>query len=518
MYYTIPYHISKRVFPASAKGLVLYRREAVRNFFGRLNSQDRYTAVVGPPGIGKSVNAFAYALGLVKATERRVVWLQPDMQVMVFIGTDKLDIRNMTAKFNPNISHLLESKQITDIFFDQYRQDTHYDFLAEYLKWVQGGIDDDSVEQDYSPVGEDEEIDSQRLPTCPRRLILISSDGFQSKYARFDLRNTINLAPWSRKDYKMVLKNEQAKQAFIRRNKVLEVGNLSELISRKFFYAGISARFFFDKTVSEIRSELDNAMECVESWDILWKADSGIKSKRAVNRLCYKLRTHERSVPLFTSEYITQRIALLVGPDLFVQALEKFGSRPNRGLVGGHFEGYVVACICKGILKYWREPDCWLRYKADLPLDSPPDQVHWYEEFDLVEPGRWYRPTNPYQGGFDLFRVNHDQQSMRREYLFLQITCGKSPSLNPSHFSRAVTEMNRNVMGNFVPNEYEVHIVFVVPEGMLGIGVDIQPTKGSGFRELRRYDGKWKRSSYKDHIMMFGVPQTDFFLPTTRWI
>ena len=78
--------------------------------------------------------------------------------------------------------------------------------------------------------------------------------------------------------------------------------------------------------------------------------------------------------------------------------------------------------------------------------------------------------------------------------------------------------MNRNVMGNFVPNEYEVHIVFVVPEGMLGIGVDIQPTKGSGFRELRRYDGKWKRSSYKDHIMMFGVPQTDFFLPTTRWI
>ena len=62
MYYTIPDQILQFVFPTSAKGLVLYRREAVRDFFGRLNNQDRYTAVVGPPGIGKSVNAFGITI------------------------------------------------------------------------------------------------------------------------------------------------------------------------------------------------------------------------------------------------------------------------------------------------------------------------------------------------------------------------------------------------------------------------------------------------------------------------
>jgi len=73
----------------------------------------------------------------------------------------------------------------------------------------------------------------------------------------------------------------------------------------KFYFAGISGRFFFDKQVRQIRKLIARSIENVDFADALFEGKIGNSSAQAVNTLVYKAGDKSRR---FSSLFIVDQL------------------------------------------------------------------------------------------------------------------------------------------------------------------------------------------------------------------
>ena len=100
--------------------------------------------------------------------------------------------------------------------------------------------------------------------------MVITSAGFAGELFPFDDTNTFTMEPWSFVEYKRALGHKGMKLIFKKINDLdptITKKRFDEFVERKYFFSGISARFFFELSISQIMDVVMNALERVPSWE-----------------------------------------------------------------------------------------------------------------------------------------------------------------------------------------------------------------------------------------------------------
>ena len=262
--------------------IVLHRRNAMDELYTKLSKRNK-ALVVGPPGCGKSACLFAMALSC--AQKGPVLWIRSDehrfliiqMSVMIEFAID-------AQSWDPLHDYLRESKvRFEYIFVDQCRLRDQADLVKQIKRRL--AIDHQSSTQ----------------------LLAITSDGcYDPKRLGFTFRDVVELQPWTLGDYLVVLSNANTLARFARSLGLCEIPHdeLEKNARYKFYFAGISARFFFDYTVSEIVNEIHWTFRHVGSYDIVFGRHLWMASPWAVDVLFY----HQDGLNRFSSRFVADRL------------------------------------------------------------------------------------------------------------------------------------------------------------------------------------------------------------------
>ncbi len=225
----------------------------------------------------------------------------------------------------------------------------------------------------------------------------------------------------------------------------------------KLYYAGISARFFFENTIEEIEQLVDISIQEVSSFDALHRGDIGSGSPQAVNTLF----NDDNDAFCFNSRFIADCLIEKnkISPETFTHMLSKLGYRPNRAAVGVLFELFTLCLMNRSgwnpidLLRSERKPNCPYTIPSSIPIVVN-RRIVWYEEASSrhIPLGGWYKPLDSCNPGFDTFyifgtRLDGSDKLKELVIVFVQITCGKKHGFNPQHFARAATMISQRVQG-----------------------------------------------------------------------
>jgi hypothetical protein len=472
--YTIPDCIARKIFPDARQPLALFRRPATDSLYEFLERQ-RCCLVTGPPGTGKSTNAFAYACGIVRNPSRRVVWYQMQTNRILVMNVSSVELYPLDT----DLVSLLKQERITDVFLDQFDASCRTSYMKLVYPWA----------EEFS--------DSSQQ----RRLIVITSDGFNGKLLPFTHKNTTQLEPWSFQDYQESLRRPQIRGSFMEFHKI-DQDILDEFVLQKFYYAGISARFFFECAVGDIIAVVEKALRRVPSWEAVNRGDIGTESHEAVNTLYYSVSNNGIQYVRFSSGFVTKMFGVRNRPESFISSLGKFGISPNRGNVGHHFEGYVISLISNNVTDLL--PLELHEKVTDTGIVSWVPIGHLMFGSDTLCMNTWYIPDRTQQPGFDLFRILKVSQNIV-SFSFVQVTVGQSHSWNPVHFATAVEEMQSRLPRKF---GCRVDIHFLIPEKN---GKFFEICKTGNVSRLHAIDSRWTESNFRALIKVHLIPRTDIF-------
>jgi len=315
----------------------------------------------------------------------------------------------------------------------------------------------------------------------------MTSDGCNEiAQSGFNLTDIRELKPWTLKEYIEVLENPNALEKFARLMEMAEISptRLREMINLKFYYSGISARFFFEYSIFEIDLAVSASLERVDSFVDLYDGNGGSSSAKAIHILSYG----GKSSMQFSSRFIADQVLDLnrLTPQAFINMVERLGSNANRGAIGVLFELFTLNMINRD----WN-------LLADINLIPPGrDTVINSRSFpyrgtidEILFLGVWYKPFKPSNPGFDAFytlgKVREGTDILESlVVVFIQVTCGKKHKFDPEPFATAAMTISRKING-FIPapdmgmttrsqsnktnngdhTKLEIEIVYAIPTG-----------------------------------------------------
>jgi len=504
-FFEIPRRLALAVFDLDDI-IVLHRRPAVDKLYQEL-SQRSYALVKGPSECGKSTCVFAMALEIASGcSESAVLWIRGGTKEFLIIK--KSEIQHFAiplGSWDPLIS-IVNSGSIMfkSIYIDQCRLNDRT-------------IVDDSNLLRFL-------LDGWKRKDESRGLYAITSaccNDFRD--ADFIHEDIVKLTPWTLDEYREVLKNERALEKFARSFDLSEIAP-DDLINKaniKFYYAGISARFFFDWNISAITRCVDYQFRQIRSFDTLFNEDIREASPVAVNTLFHKVDGSYR----FNSRYIIDSLfdLMYVSPRTFTSMIPMLGSRPHKGTVGVLFELYTLSII---------------KHSGWDPLAHVPGMTYRvpmgtnlrfgrYKDGRVVEIqlGQWYKPYKICNGGFDAFIAFGSHSKGKLEELvivFVQVTRDELQDFNPQHFATAAIEISKRIKGfdpppdkgpltrsrknSAVENQAKlrIEIIFAIPTGRS----DFTVNKVDVLAPLKNLDKRWKLNK----LIIAQVPNSSAFL------
>lgn len=114
---------------------------------------------------------------------------------------------------------------------------------------------------------------------------------------------------WSLEEFLEVAKNETFWKSVKAKFEKYQEMTRQDLVRSKFFYAGASARYMFDFTVTEVKKKYNEAFKNVTSLQDLILFNAGVSSKPMIHRLI----SVRDDVVGFVSEYVAQQLTLKYG-------------------------------------------------------------------------------------------------------------------------------------------------------------------------------------------------------------
>jgi len=477
-FFEIPNELAKSVFDVD-DDIVLHRRQAVAKLYKKLDRVAK-ALVKGPPGCGKSTCMFARALTSARDEGIQVLWIALDGRKL-FVIRNSLIEEYKIGKFDlwTDLADLIE--------LDDHLTSEHIYVDQCQLNHQKGNGEDARLLQ--SLVQYSAKVKS-------RRIFAITSDGSNNlNRSGFAMDNVVGLEPWTIEEYIVVLKNPHALEKFARSLCLQEIPEreLEKKIKLKFYFAGISARFFFDKTIEKIRTTVLCHLSKVASYDNLYNGNTGNASSEAVNHLSYEENQSLRLSSRFIADKLLDRGR--ISPRTFTSMALNLGSQPNRGGIGVLFELYTLAVVSRDRWNPMREIRAFHKNKLPYCIPTPiiPQtnrQILHYSARSEAEIylQSWYKPFKPTNPGFDAFFAfgtcrSHTKRLEELVIVFIQVTCGKEHDLNPQDFASAAMSISRRISGydqyqqngpktrnasNLQETNYTklyIEIVFAIPNG-----------------------------------------------------
>jgi len=450
-FFELPPEIACSVFNINYR-IVLHRRRAVDELYDELKHGDRFL-VRGPPGSGKSTTMFAFAISRASEyAEEAILWIVADSKLFFIIGKNFIEKYKIdsSCSWSQLIEQTMadETNKFREIYVDQCR--LNHQKASDHASFLQDLVDD-WVNKDSS-----------------RRLFAITSEMYPDLYGSgFSGADVVQLKPWTLEEYRVVLQNEHAREKFSRslERSDISADELEYYINLKFYFAGISARFFFDDRISTIRAIVEQSMKKVVSFDNLLKEVIGKSFVGPVNVLIHKVDWTTR----FSSRFIVDELLRKkrLSTQTWIVMAERLGFYPNRDALEVLFESYTLTLI--NLLDWDPLQDVSAAYGPGCPYSIPTTKsdaitiqtVDYMGSNDKVDLEKWYKPFKPSNPGYDAFfafgkRRNDDGFLEDLVIVFLQVTCGKSHSFYPQHFDMAAVSISKNIKG-FVSLPGDVH-------------------------------------------------------------
>ena len=430
-YFEFPQEISEAAFGVSDT-IVLHRRPAIDKLYNILNDR-RAGLIQGPPGVGKSTSLFAYAIGLADSGRNRIVWIKSNSKGVLIIEQHIIKRFWLRGGSWDPVVNMVAGGNFQYIFVDQCRRNG----------------DVETILTDLTNLAND----------CEFRLFAITSCNDIRTCGLTAVEEEISYDPWTLEEYKNALANPtaQAKLAKSLGDLLLATDKAAEL---KFYYAGISARFFFDFTISRIEKEVTKAIRRISDKQAYIDGRIGSASDPSVNTVFYSNPSGHNE---FSSFYIAHRLVDEhdVNPQRFTVMTQNLGSVPNRGAVGYLFELFTH-CMIRSLR--WRP----LAHLAtlDFPYAIPErdtrlvnERMHGFDmdSLESSETNRWFVPLKANNPGFDsVYRFGSYGATGQLEKLvivFLQVTCGRSHEFNCSTFATAASVICHRTRGFVFHND-----------------------------------------------------------------
>ena len=398
---------------AQVGDLVLYRRpafDAEIKFLRQEVMAEGYLGwILGPPGTGKSVAGFAFAASVDRA-EWTVIWVK------------------LSYVYRPGMS-IFEGNQ-------QYTAYTSYEFVRDFLGQTGGsqkcvlildGFIDTNIEHDQTR----KDAQFWRIrDQYNRRLVIIS--WMSSRRNVNDEEDSIyrvreHLVPsWTRREYDEALKIPDLLSS-VSSSLGSPPGNseqgLQELIDRKFYFAGGSARYMFEFATKDVKESLDKALRSVP-----YKPPEGyfMMSARGgnnVNHLVALYPSSENNLrEIFVSAYVRSKLRATVASSATRSMLNTVRDDVSGSGAGSMLEILFCTDLYSGNLELT------FRNGSSVLLPSASIRKVDMEKSDSieVEDEEWLKAgpeTNP---GFDLVYINTQAEFAR----FVQFTRSDGHKLN----------------------------------------------------------------------------------------
>ncbi|KAG7390292.1 hypothetical protein PHYPSEUDO_008430 [Phytophthora pseudosyringae] len=451
--------------------------------------------IVGPPGMGKSCAAFAFACSLKRVgadlySGRReekwdVLWIHcskiEDSALLCILFSGEKEKRTCTIS-RAQVDAVLESLgDYTVVFLDGYVKERHQHAVlgtcgfwrskSKKCRRIVVVCSMVSMGKDWRPDLYDDipaivASSLESMSISPAMKINATQGDIQEE-------RLFKLFSWTLSDYQAALRTE----AFFEHVKTkltaessVEMETLMELLEEKFFVVGGSARMMFD--VSTQRA-MDSLLFALDSTPDITQY---LESVSVINRLFswYPGVIATRPKPCIVSTFVAREIALRIGPAK-LQALAKcLAKNPSKD---GHlFEMWFFSSLDNGGAHCCTIQDGML-CGDEVWASAGVVRFDPFEDIPLELSQQWLAPIKWNQGGYDAIfleledvantEVSAKQAGFTKKLLvrFVQVTRSKTHSFKVDYYKDLLSRLTLSSLIWL----HKVEVCFVVPVDVIGV-------------------------------------------------
>ena len=293
--------------PQGVENLQYYCRDGISELFHELVDDqterrlDFNINVIGPPGVGKSNLVFAAAEHIAFTKKQNVLWvgqrtLKEPFSVKLFqkaddSGNPAVLIRYDTDAFIADrssplrkIFHLATAKNVEVLIVDSPTQ-------------AENGFDDLLGTRAFEWTGKLERKGKRRVIHVSS---LVGFSNWRVVREQFNVREMV-VRLWTREDYIKSLSNSELKKQVC---KTLNIDpdtiSTEDVVDMKFWFSGINARWFYNKSIEEIKEECNVIVQQLGSYQDIDEGQKRALAAPAVWRI--------KGVYVYTSCYLARLI------------------------------------------------------------------------------------------------------------------------------------------------------------------------------------------------------------------
>ena len=249
--------------------------------------------ITGPPGTGKSTEAWAWALWKAGSAKQTITWLHftKTRKVKVVIGPERVvrcDVSNST-----DLSLLIAQSCSDYLIVDGVTKENSTSFLQSCSSWFEKTKKPFLVVTSVSVPLSVEVEGSAKLETH------VVPSWVVDQYLE---------ACRSRTFYESVYANLQRPNGIDNGVLVWEEEKVAEIVQEKDFYAGGSARWMFDFSYADFKKDFNTHFAKVLNYKAILSQAEGPEHPNAVNHLRGLSFNDEQFSPFFISQYTANRV------------------------------------------------------------------------------------------------------------------------------------------------------------------------------------------------------------------
>ena len=466
--------------------IVFFFRDVVDELFKLYDScllgpKSEICYVRGPPGTGKSIATFVYAMTLI--SEWIITWL------------------HITGVAHYKVLHFENGVK----YSSRIESMSYFNGLMSEVN-MQGGkhiliVDGLGCTKLYPHFRNVADLCISWLEKKPdtRRLIFVASLAATYKFKNEDLNCAVIHPPfmvtsWTEAEYRSAL---SIPTLFASVQKFLEImGTETELtqdllIQSKYFIAGGCCRFMFSYSSKQVEDTIKTALQEYPNIHLYL---SGITLPEAVYSILTLYKYRFRYIKCIVSEYAATEYALCMGPELISALYQAVRSECNPAFDGwllelwffAHIRNRELKCTVKGSLAIFTLPVCAVE-------QFTPDKDDIKQKL-LSSTSLWLKPVKWNQGGYDAVYCN----TVKKIIYIVQITRVTSHEFKVKYFVKLL-----NSFENAFPNiAFEVRIMFVVLEENLQ---SFQFTSEYDIGNLEKYGINQNNEDKSENIWILGI-------------